>query len=127
MTKKKPTKFKYHYLLRMPMTEAVTFEEGGAWVPFEELTKNDGGYGTWRAAGRLIHSIRFAGGHEWDAVNGWRMTDISSTSGKGVTCRESKFRAEPPMSYKRVDKVPRGYPKIPPLSGDDFKSIHEDE
>jgi hypothetical protein len=122
--KKKPTKYRYHYLLRMPMTEAVTFEEGGAWVPFEQLAAE--GSSLCPVRNRRVHSIRFAGGHEWDAVNGWRMTDISSTSGKGLTCRGSKFRAEPPKSYKRVDSVPRGYPKIPPLSGDDFKSAYED-
>lgn len=62
-------------LIRMPMTEAVTTEEGGEWIPFRKF------------AGGAVHAIRFVGGHEWDAVNGWRITDYSSSAGKWNLCR----------------------------------------
>ena len=74
------------------MTEVVTDTEGGDWVPFHEFK------------GRTIHSIRFIGGHEWDAVNGWRNTAASSTSGRKWTCRKSALR-DAPRSYERVDDV----------------------
>jgi len=47
-------------------TVAVTYEEGGDWVPF----------GKWKMPparkGTLVHSIKFDNGAEWDAYNGWR-------------------------------------------------------
>lgn len=107
--KTKKTRFKYHYLIRMPMTEAVTFEEGGDWVSFESLKG-----GPWRSKdNRLVHSIRFVGGHEWDAFNGWRNTEFSSTAGRNLTCRDSKLR-DAPESYNRIEEVPDDFPKPPP-------------
>ena len=81
------TRYKYELLTRIPMTEAVLLEEGGDWVPFATLKRSsrdhmDGG----RAACLTIHAIRFVGGHIWDAVNGWRDTDASSTDGGCPPC-----------------------------------------
>lgn len=86
---KRRKRYRYHYLLRMPMTEAVTDQEGGEWIPFGDFI------------GSSIHSIKFVGGHEWDCVNGWRNTETSSTAGRGLTCRVSKTR-DAPNSYKRI-------------------------
>lgn len=49
---------------RHSRTVAVTFTEGGTWIPFERLAKvNNNG---------LVHAIKFRDGSIWDAVNGWR-------------------------------------------------------
>lgn len=87
---KKITKFRYHYLLRMPMTAFVTDKEGGDWIPFKEFK------------GKTIHSIHFMGGHQWDCVNGWRNNDTSSTAGRMLTCRLSELR-DAPASYERIE------------------------
>ncbi len=45
---------------------AVTYEEGGDWIPFTRWN--------WGEARRplTVHSIKFANGRIWDALNGWR-------------------------------------------------------
>lgn len=91
----KPTRYSYQYLLRMPMTEAVTLEEGGDWLRFSEARNNPDVFPS-------VHAIRFVGGHEWDCVNGWRNNGVSSTAGKGQTCALSELR-DAPKSYKRID------------------------
>jgi hypothetical protein len=50
-----------------PKAVAVTFEEGGPWIPFVPY---------WHPLydsrdGRVVHAIKFADGSIWDAVNGW--------------------------------------------------------
>lgn len=50
---------------KLPEAFAVTFEEGGDWVPFPCKHLNKEG-------GILVHSIRFNDGSVWDAYNGWR-------------------------------------------------------
>ena len=47
-------------------TVAVTYEEGGEWLPFEKWKRPPTRKGT------LVHSIRFDNGAVWDAYNGWR-------------------------------------------------------
>ncbi len=49
----------------VPLTIAVTDKEGGEWIPFGQFK------------GATVHSIRFAGGYEWDCKNGWRTKVIA--------------------------------------------------
>jgi hypothetical protein len=53
-------------------TVCVTFEEGGEWVPFDQIRRKSSG----SPKGRQIHAIRYADGSEWDAYNGWRTVKI---------------------------------------------------
>lgn len=52
-----------------PKTEAVTLEEGGEWIAFDDVQANGV---PWNAKGRLVHAIRFEDASEWDPLNGWR-------------------------------------------------------
>lgn len=56
-----------------PETVAVTFYEGGEWEPFPIQGHV--------AGDRLVHSIRFDDGSEWDTFNGWRRLDASDNTG----------------------------------------------
>jgi len=47
-------------------TVAVTSREGGEWIDFMEWVRSRVNHES------LIHSIKFADGSIWDAVNGWR-------------------------------------------------------
>jgi hypothetical protein len=44
---------------------AVTFREGGDWIPIEQVQE-----------GELAHAIKFADGSVWDEVNGLRTVKI---------------------------------------------------
>lgn len=50
------------------MTVAVTLEECGQWIPFEQIQ----GKRPPSPKGWLVHSIKFDDGRVWDAYNGWR-------------------------------------------------------
>lgn len=50
--------------MKKPKTVAVTTQQGGEWIPFEDFRD------FWNNS--KVHSIKFADGSMWDAVNGWR-------------------------------------------------------
>jgi hypothetical protein len=77
--------FPHVYFGNRRLTMAVTFEEGGAWHEFPCKWRNGPPHGV------LVHSILFADGTTWDALNGWRSessrvrsTYIVRTNGKVV-------------------------------------------
>lgn len=52
----------------MSQTVAVTFEEGGNWIPLSEVNLVcPPDHAGWR-----VHAVKFDDGRVWDAYNGWR-------------------------------------------------------
>lgn len=73
-----------------PETVAVTVHEGGEWIAFSDFVNGNydanGSYDSDR-----VHSIKFADGSVWDAVNGWRRDDLRWSPPGSVALRDDWF------------------------------------